>query len=105
MEAQTQHIGQLIRKNVNEIDPNADIILYGSRARGDNHIDSDWDILLLTDYPVSIERENIFRDKLYDLELQTGEPISIFIFSKNDWNSKQRITPFYKNVISEGIRL
>jgi predicted nucleotidyltransferase len=83
MKAQTRNIGRLIRKNVNEIDDNAEIILYGSRARGDERIDSDWDILVLTDYPVSLEKEKIFRDKLYALELETGEPISIFfIFQK-----------------------
>jgi predicted nucleotidyltransferase len=105
MNAQTHNISRLIRKNVNEIDDNAEIILYGSRARGDERIDSDWDILVLTDYPVSLEKEKIFRDKLYTLELETGEPISIFLFSKKDWKSRQKITPFYKNVISEGVRL
>ncbi|RNI36577.1 nucleotidyltransferase domain-containing protein [Hanamia caeni] len=69
MNAQTHNISRLIRKNVNEIDDNAEIILYGSRARGDERIDSDWDILVLTDYPVSLEKEKIFRDKLYTLEI------------------------------------
>lgn len=105
MTTQTYDIRQLIRKNVNEIDHNAEIILYGSRARGDERMDSDWDILVLTDYAVNIEKERIFRDKLYDLELETGEPISVFIFSKNDWKYKQRITPFYKSVTTEGINL
>ena len=105
MNTRTHNIGSLIRKNVNEIDQKAEIILYGSRARGDERMDSDWDILVLTDYPVSVEREKSFRDNLYNLELETGEPISVFIFSKNDWKSRQRITPFYKNVVSEGISL
>ena len=87
------------------IDPKAEIILYGSRARGDERKDSDWDILVLTDYPVDLNKERTFRDNLYDLELQTGEPFSIFVYSKNDWTTKQRITPFYSNVIQEGIRL
>ena len=60
MNAQTHNISRLIRKNVNEIDDNAEIILYGSRARGDERIDSDWDILVLTDYPVSLEKEKNF---------------------------------------------
>jgi len=48
MNAQIHNIGRLIRKNVDEIDDNAEIILYGSRARGDERQDSDWDILVLT---------------------------------------------------------
>ncbi len=86
------------------IDPKAEVILYGSRARGDERTDSDWDILILTNYPVDLEIERKFRDKLYDLELETGESFSVFAYSKNDWVTKQRITPFYQNVTQEGIR-
>jgi len=105
MKTKTQHISQLIRHYINAIDPKAEVILYGSRARGDERPDSDWDILVLTDYSVDLKTERKFRDKLYDLELETGEPLSIFVYSKNDWQIKQRITPFYENVTQEGIRI
>jgi predicted nucleotidyltransferase len=105
MKTKTQHISQLIRHYINAIDPKADVILYGSRARGDERPDSDWDILILTDYSVDLITERKFRDKLYDLELETGEPLSIFVYSKSDWLTKQRITPFYENVTQEGVRL
>ena len=105
MKRKTKNIVQLIRQNIHTVDPKAEIILYGSRARGDERADSDWDILVLTDYPVDLNKERTFRDNLYDLELQTGEPFSIFVYSKSDWTTKQRITPFYSNVIQEGIRL
>ena len=105
MKTKTQHISQLIRHYINAIDPKAEVILYGSRARGDERPDSDWDILVLTDYSVDLITERKFRDKLYDLELETGEPLSIFVYSKNDWRTKQRITPFYENVTQEGVRI
>jgi len=105
MKAKTEHIGKLIRQTINSIDPTAEVILYGSRARGDERSDSDWDILVLTEYSMNIKIEREFRDKLYDLELNTGESFSMFIYSKNDWQTKQRITPFYQNVIQEGVRL
>ena len=105
MKAKTRHISQLIRNTISSIDPKAEVILYGSRARGDERIDSDWDILILTDYSVNLQIERKFRDKLYDLELEIGEPFSIFTYSKNEWQSKQRITPFYQNVVQEGILL
>ena len=95
----------LIKQKVHEVDPTAEVILYGSRSRGDEHRESDWDILILTNYPVSISREKQFRHHLFDLELEIGEPFSTFVYSKNDWNSKMSITPFYKNVENEGIRL
>lgn len=105
MKTKTQYISQLIRKHINMVDPQAEVILYGSRARGDERVDSDWDILVLTDYPVNLETEQKFRDKIFDLELETSEPMSIFVYSKEEWTTKQRITPFYDNVNNEGIHL
>ena len=105
MKAKTRHIAQLIKNNVQSIDPDAEIILYGSRARGDEKYDSDWDILVLTGYTVDLPIERRFRNNLYDLELETGEPLSVFVYSKNDWNTKQRITPFYQAVNEEGLRI
>ena len=36
-----------VKKAVNEIEPDAEIILYGSRSRGDSTTESDWDLLIL----------------------------------------------------------
>ncbi|MCF8307870.1 MAG: nucleotidyltransferase domain-containing protein [Bacteroidales bacterium] len=105
MNKRTTSILQLIRKKVNSVDPQAEVILYGSRARGDEHTDSDWDILIITDYSVDVSIEDKFRDVLYDLELETEESLSVFVFSKEEWHNKQRITPFYENVNKEGITL
>jgi predicted nucleotidyltransferase len=105
MKKTKSQIRRLIREYVNSVDSKAEVILYGSRARGDERADSDWDILILTDYPVDLATEEKFRDKLYDLELEIDEPLSVFIYSKNEWKRRQRITPFYKNVNKEGIAL
>lgn len=32
-----------------EVDPEAEVVLFGSRARGDFHDESDWDDLILVD--------------------------------------------------------
>jgi len=95
----------LIRNYINSIDPKADIILYGFRARGDERQDSDWDMLILTNYAANLETERKFRNKLYDLELETGEAFSVFVYSRNDWQTKQKITPFYYNVSHEGAHI
>ncbi|MBN2697456.1 MAG: nucleotidyltransferase domain-containing protein [Bacteroidales bacterium] len=105
MKAKTKHISSLIRKYVSEVEQSADVILYGSRARGDERTDSDWDIIVLSDHYVDIETERKFRHKLYDLELETGESFSIFVYSKHNWQNIQKITPFYRNVTAEGLRI
>lgn len=105
MNKRTKNITKLIKRNISEIDPFAQVILFGSRARGDEKAESDWDLLVLTDYPINLEKERQFRNHIYDLELETGEPFSIFAYSKNDWNTKQKVTPFYITVTKEGINL
>jgi predicted nucleotidyltransferase len=105
MKKTKSQIQRMIREYVNSVDSKAEVILYGSRARGDERADSDWDILILTDYSIDLATEEKFRDKLYDLELEIDEPFSVFIYSKNEWKRRQRITPFYRNVNKEGISL
>ena len=105
MNRKNKNIIHLIKLNISEVDPEARVILYGSRARGDARKNSDWDILVLTDYPVTWQIEKKFRDHLYDLELETGEILSLFIYSKKDWDTRHHITPYYHNVIAQGIQL
>ena len=103
MKSRTKEISKRIRDYVNMVDASAEVILYGSRARGDEREYSDWDILILTEYPTDLAIEAKFRDKLYDLELETGESFSVFAYSKNEWNTRQKSTPFFANVSNEGV--
>ena len=105
MNRKAENIAHLIKLNIAEVDAEALVILYGSRARGDARKDSDWDILVLTNYPVTIRVEKKFRDHLYDLELETGEVLSLFIYSREEWETKHHITPYYHNVTSQGVLL
>lgn len=95
-----------IRDTVKNADSSAQVILYGSRARGTAGIDSDWDILVLVNKSiVNSKDEQYFRHKLFDLELETGQAISTFVYSFDDWNSRMKVTPLYQNVKREGIYL
>lgn len=98
-------IPQLLRQTIHQVDDTAEVILFGSRARGDARTDSDWDILVLTDHPADPAKEREFRYALCDLELETAESFSLFVFSKKEWLTKQKVTSFYHNVTQEGIPL
>jgi predicted nucleotidyltransferase len=101
-----KHIFQMITRRIKELDASADVILYGSHARGQANWDSDWDILvLLNKENVSLKIEQEFRHHLFEIELEIGEPISIFVRSKSQWESKYKITPLYKSVKSEGVSI
>jgi len=92
-----------IKTTVQGIEPTAKIILYGSYARGDFRDDSDIDILVLidSDKPTPQAIKNIHY-LLYDIEFEEGIVISPLVLSKNEWESKHRITPFYENILKEG---
>ncbi|MCX6327727.1 MAG: nucleotidyltransferase domain-containing protein [Bacteroidia bacterium] len=94
-----------IKTFVCEIDPTANVILYGSRARGDEHPDSDWDILILVNSKTDLDYERVFRHRLYDVELELGEAFSISVYNKNEWRSKYWMTPLYQNIAKEGLRI
>ncbi len=95
-----------IKESIRSKDPKAEAFLFGSRARGEEKPDSDWDILILVESEkVTNEIEDKFRDELYDIEFDSGQIISTFIYSKNQWNSSLRFSPLYQNVELDGIRL
>jgi predicted nucleotidyltransferase len=105
MNEKDSHIVIRIHEEIRAVDPTAQVILFGSRARGDAKIDSDWDVLILIDSPVTVDIERAFRYKLFDLELETEEVFSTFIHNKKVWNAKHKVTPFYKSIKKEGVRL
>ncbi len=84
---------------------NSRLLLYGSRARGDSHAGSDWDLLILLDKP-RIEADD------YDnvafpftmLGWDINEMISPHLYTKRQWDS-WAYSPFYKNVERDKIIL
>ena len=102
---QTQ-IQNRIKTSIFSQDPKATAYLFGSRARGDFRPDSDWDILILVDSKyVTNEIEDKFRDGLFDIELESGQIISAFIYPKDYWTNTLIHSPLYKKVNNEGIKL
>ena len=106
MKTSKTNILNQIKRIVKDKEPSAKIYLYGSRSRGTAKDNSDWDLLILLnkdDISNEVEREITY--PLYDLEFETGEVISPMIYSEKEWNSKYKVTPFYQNVMREGILL
>lgn len=93
-----------VKSAVKKIEPSAEIILYGSRARQDFHEGSDWDFLILVDGIVDTDRTDRIRHVIYNVELETNEILSSIVKSRQEWQSpKFRIIPLHENVEREGI--
>ncbi len=95
-------ISQAIRR----VAPTATAILYGSEARGEARPDSDIDVLILLDGERrDLKHEDQLAGELYEIELATGVLVSPMIMLRKQWENRPFKTPFYVNVMNEGIRI
>lgn len=106
MNQKNQAVLAKIKSAIFKKDPEAEVILFGSRARGEERKNSDWDILILLKTPnIDRETEMAFRNELFNVELELGIPISTFVHSKKDWETRHSVTPLYENIQKEGVLL
>ena len=96
-------VHELVKEEIIKIDGMAEVILFGSRARGDFRNDSDWDVLILLDRPLDQPLKDLILATLYQLELQTDSVFNILIHTKEDW-AMRSITPLYAIIQKEGKR-
>jgi len=95
-----------VKRAVSKMEPDAEIILYGSRAREDSRVQSDWDFLVLLDGHVDDERTDKIRHRLYEIEWESDEVLCCIVRSRQEWNSSLwKNMPFRQNVEQEGIVL
>lgn len=94
-----------VRQKMHRHFPDAEVILFGSEARGDARRDSDIDLLVLLN-----QEQVTFADKmavigsLEDISLKENVEISPIIYTKMNW--QQRPTDYFKmNINREGIKL
>ncbi|MHB0935050.1 MAG: nucleotidyltransferase domain-containing protein [Armatimonadota bacterium] len=101
-----QNLLSRIKAAVLSVVPDAEVSLYGSRARGDERDDSDWDILILLPEKPTEEVKDSIHHRIYDIELETGQLITSVYYSKHEWEREDRRQfPFRRNVRAEAKRL
>ena len=94
------------KRAITDVASNTDVVLYGSRARGDAGEDSDYDILVIVDGPADMALEEKMVGNVYPLELESGQILTLIVYSKQQWDSAlYRAMPFRKNVEREGVVL
>lgn len=82
--------------------PDASIIIFGSRARGNPREYSDWDILILTGIVTPEVKDRIY-DVLYDIELEHDIIIGPLILPRDEWERKRfKNHPIHERIDEEG---
>ncbi|RKX65123.1 MAG: nucleotidyltransferase domain-containing protein [Thermodesulfobacteriota bacterium] len=80
-----------------------EVILFGSRARGDWEEGSDYDFLIIVDKKTK-EVRNIVLDIESELLNKTNKLLSSLISSEKEWGNSKNF-PLGRNISKEGIRL
>jgi len=86
--------------------PEAEVTLYGSKARGERAVDSDIDLLILVNGPVTREVKEEIVSIAYDLELTCDMVFGLLVEDRSFWQSAlARAMPLHWNVDREGVLL
>ena len=84
--------------------PISQIVLFGSKARGDDDEESDIDLLLLTERKIAWKERKAIIDALFEIELSYDVVLSPLIVPIRDWNEGTfSIMPIHKEVAKDGV--
>ena len=82
------------------------VYLFGSRARGTERPDSDYDLLLVVREDFSLSDKEKLYDRVVDILLETGRLVSLKVFKEKKFQRLCALgTPFIENILKEGIKV
>ena len=97
---------QELKEGLTDRFPEVEIILYGSKARGDSETFSDIDVLILLSREVNNSLEEAIFGMAYEVELKYDVVFGILVESKVFWDSDlAHAMPIHWNIDREGIML
>lgn len=80
------------------------VVLFGSRARGNADSESDMDVLVLLNEPITTEVRDIVSDCTWKAGFNDGIVLSSILYSIDEWeDGPEYYSPFAEAVRLEGI--
>ena len=100
-----EHVIKDIQQVASRVLPKGSTLyLYGSRARGDYHEESDWDLLILLDKQSLEAADYGVAYPFRELGWEIGEDLNPSLYTKKQWESWSYL-PYHKNVEHDKIVL
>ena len=86
--------------------PVRDVILFGSKVRGESSKDSDIDLLLLTTQPIHWKERHAIVDALFEVEMRYDVVINIVVNTVHDWHEGMcTVLPIHEEINREGVTI
>ena len=83
--------------------PVEEVILFGSKARGDDDPESDVDLLVLTPRPLTWQEKKKVIYALFDVEMEHDVVISTLIAPRSQWKEGYfSVLPIHDEIAEEG---
>jgi len=95
---------QSVKDTVRSFIPDAEVLLYGSVARGDHRPDSDFDLLVLTERKLSRIEEEKIEDAIYDIQLGEGVLIVASFLTQEIWRNNP-FMPLHREIEKDAVLL
>jgi predicted nucleotidyltransferase len=84
--------------------PVEQVTLYGSKVNGQDTKESDIDLLVLTQHPLSWQERDAITDALFDLELTYDVVISTLVADREQWvGGYYRLLPIHHEIDQYGV--
>jgi len=101
-----REILELIKATACKFLPDAEVMLFGSRARREAASDSDFDVLIVTSLDLSPKQKLPLKTNIRKDLLKEGIRSDILIQSKKEVNKKRKLPGhIIKNILNEAILL
>lgn len=95
----TKLLAAALKKNLGNHIKN--VILFGSRARGDYYPQSDYDVIVLVDSKTK-EIKNQIREIVLQIDWDYDVFISVFVYEKTRFD-EDKYEPLFMNIRKEGV--
>ncbi len=80
------------------------IILFGSRARGDADAESDMDVLVVVDHPINREVRKAVSECTWQAGFDAGIVVTAILFTRDEWeNGPEYYSPLAEAVRADGV--
>ena len=84
--------------------PVKEVVLFGSKARGDDDEESDIDLLILTSQPVSWNERKAINNALFEIQMKYDIIISALITTVTEWNEGPfSVLPIHGEISNHGV--